>query len=103
MPSQYHCTMVESQGGGGVQRASRKILKIDRNRWLLAEKRGGRKGTPNKRTAALRARLAATDSGFDPYQPHSKAVLGGVSVGGRAASPFEPRPDAGQSRGTKQR
>jgi hypothetical protein len=68
-----------------VQRASREILKIDRNRWLLAEKQGGRKGTPNKRTAALRARLAATDSGFDPYQPHSKAVLGGVSVGGRAA------------------
>jgi hypothetical protein len=32
------------------------------------ERRGGRrKGTPNKRTAALRAHLAATDSGFDPY------------------------------------
>src|SRR5260370_205146 len=32
------------------------------------ERRGGRKkGTPNKRTAALPARLAATDSGFDPY------------------------------------
>jgi hypothetical protein len=31
-------------------------------------KTGGRaKGTPNKRTAALRAHLAAGDSGFDPY------------------------------------
>jgi hypothetical protein len=31
-------------------------------------KTGGRaKGTPNKRTAALRAHIAATDSGFDPY------------------------------------
>ena len=34
----------------------------------FGRKTGGRaKGTPNKRTAALRAQLAASDSDFDPY------------------------------------
>src|SRR5215471_4059104 len=61
------------------------------------ERRGGRqKGSPNKRTAALRARLAATDSGFDPYgqlEALAKELLREIEQERSSPKPNQPRID----------
>src|SRR5215470_8749714 len=63
----------------------------------LGRKTGGRaKGRPNKRTAALRTRLAATDSGFDPYgqlETLAKELLSEIERERRSPKPNEPRID----------
>src|SRR5262249_35575046 len=61
------------------------------------ERRGGRqKGTPNKRTAALRACLVATDSGFDPYgqlEALAKELLREIEQERGSPKPDRPRID----------
>src|SRR5215468_10457436 len=63
----------------------------------LGRKTGGRaKGTPNKRTAALRAQLAASDSDFDPYgqlETLAKELLSEIEQERRSHKPNKPRID----------
>lgn len=63
----------------------------------LGRKTGGRaKGTPNKRTAALHAHLAATDSGFDPYawlEALAKELLSEIERERRSPKPNKLRVD----------
>jgi hypothetical protein len=60
-------------------------------------KTGGRaKGTPNKRTAALRAHLATGDSGFDPYgqlEALAKELLSEIEQERGSLKPSQPRVD----------
>src|SRR5258708_13622988 len=50
-----------------------------------AKNRGKCQRHTQQTKAALRAHLAATDSGFDPCPPHSKAILAAFSVGAAEA------------------